>query len=358
MKPEIPVFFATNNSYAPFLSCALISMLENASKDYFYKIHVLTSELSSENKSKLKKSITQNSSIEFINLKDKLSNFQGMFHTRDYYSKETYYRLFIANLFPEYNKILYLDADMIFLGDVSQIYNIDLKNYLVAAVHEDVMNIPVYKDYVEKALGIPYRDYFNAGMLVMNTENFRIQHIEEKFISLLKRYTFKLTQDEDYLNVLCQGQVYKLHAGWNKSDAYEPEYNPADLKIIHYKMNSKPWHYDGVENEAYFWEYAKRSPFYDEIKYIKASYSDEQKQKDTINAENMIKLAIHDANDIDNYWNTMSQGAERYAIVKGINKVFHFPKKAVKSTKKVTESLIKNAKRSFDEFTKKYSKQK
>lgn len=358
MKQTIPVFFATNDAYAPCLSCALISMLENASKEYFYKIHVLTSQLTSENRNKLKKTLSQNSSIEFINLKDKLSSFQGLFHTRDYYSKETYYRLFIANLFPEYDKILYLDADMIFLGDVSQIYNIDLTNYLVAAVHEDVMNIPVYGEYVEKALGIPRMDYFNAGMLVMNTKNFRQQRIEEKFISLLRRFTFRLTQDEDYLNVLCQGQVYKLHAGWNKSDAYAPDYNPADLKIIHYKMNGKPWRYDGVENESYFWEYAKRSPFYNEIKYEKETYSDEQKAKDKIDAENMIKLAIHDANDPSNYWNTMSLGAERYTIIKGINKVFHFPKKAVKSTKKVTETLIKNAKRSFDEFTKKYSKQK
>ena len=44
-KKEIPVFFAADNNYAPFVAVALASMLEKASKDYFYKVYILTTDL-------------------------------------------------------------------------------------------------------------------------------------------------------------------------------------------------------------------------------------------------------------------------------------------------------------------------
>ena len=47
-KKIIPLFFATDNNYIPFLAVALQSLLENASKDYFYKIYILTTNLKKE----------------------------------------------------------------------------------------------------------------------------------------------------------------------------------------------------------------------------------------------------------------------------------------------------------------------
>lgn len=342
MKKIIPIFFATNNNYAPYLSIALISMLENGSKDYFYKIHILSASLSNENKNLLKKCITQNSSIEFISLQDKLTRFQSMFHTRDYYSKETYYRFFISNLYPEYDKVIYLDADMVILGDVSELYNLDMNNYLVAAVHEDVMDQPIFGDYSEKTLGVPREDYFNAGMLVINTDNFRKQRIEEKFIHLLNKFTFTVAQDQDYLNILCQNQVKRLDMGWNKASCYEPKFNNDNLKIIHYKLNHKPWHYDNVEYELYFWKYAKICPFYPQILKTKETYSEEEKKRDSIQSQKMAEQAIRDSINPSNYWNYMSMGMERYALVRGIQRVYKVP---INGTKKLSKYINSSSKK-------------
>ena len=132
-KREIPIFFATDDSYAPFLAVAINSMLDNASKEYFYKIFVLTTDLDEKLKKQILIEKTENSSIEFVSLKDELDKMSEIFHLRDYYSKETYYRFFIARLFPQYEKILYLDCDIIVLGDISKLYNTDISDKYVAA---------------------------------------------------------------------------------------------------------------------------------------------------------------------------------------------------------------------------------
>ena len=57
--------------------------------------------------------------------------------------------------------------------------------------------------YVEKVLGVERDNYFNAGMLVINCEQFRKNHVLEQFMELLPMYNFVVTQDEDYLNLIC-----------------------------------------------------------------------------------------------------------------------------------------------------------
>ena len=54
MRRIIPVFFACDNNYVPFLAVAIKSMLDNASKDNFYNVHILTDGLLEENINKLK----------------------------------------------------------------------------------------------------------------------------------------------------------------------------------------------------------------------------------------------------------------------------------------------------------------
>ena len=168
---EIPIFFASDNNYAPYLAVALKSLLSNASPDYFYKIHILTTNLDEEICEKIKRLATPNSSIEIISLAGEIEHIKHRFQLRDYYSIETYYRFFIADMFPQYDKALYLDCDIVVLGDISNLYLTNISNYLVAAAQEQVMShYKIFGDYVERALGIKVKDYFNAGILLMNTK--------------------------------------------------------------------------------------------------------------------------------------------------------------------------------------------
>ena len=303
-KPEVPVFFATDDNYAPFLAVTFKSILDNASKDFSYKFYVLTTNLSSSYEKRIKEFESEDVKIEFIFLKETIEKIKAKFHLRDYYSIETYYRFFIANMFPQYDKVLYCDCDVIVLGDIAELYNHNIDNYLVGACPEEVMaEVKVFGDYVEQALDVECEKYFNAGVMLMNLDGFRKENIEEKFFDMLQKYTFRVTQDEDYLNVLCKGKVKLFHLGWNKTAFKNEKFNDKDLKLIHYKIHWKPWHYDGVLYENHFWDYAKQTSFYEEILNKKLTYTDEEKRRDAIAYERLMQMAIDDTKDPNNYKN-------------------------------------------------------
>lgn len=304
----IPIFFATNKTYAPFLTVCIKSLLANASKDYFYKLYVLTTDLDPMLQGRIKQALTPNSTIEFISLKNELDKIEDLFHLRDYYSKETYYRFFIPDLFPDYEKVLYIDCDTILLGDVSELYNTDIKDYFVAAIVEEVMNTEdVFGTYVEQFLGIKRENYFNAGVMLINNKRFLKFKIAEKFVELSEQYTFRVTQDEDYLNVLCKGRVKMLDLGWNKTSYKNPAFDDKNLKLIHYKMNFKPWHYKNTLYEEYFWEYAKQTDFYDEIMEERENYGPDKVKRDEEAVIRLQNMAREDTNDPKGYWKTEAQ---------------------------------------------------
>ena len=304
-KQKIPICFATDDNYVPFLTVALASMLDNASKDNFYMIYVLTSHLSEENMKSIKKHEVENCSIEFVQLSKELDKVQNMFHLRDYYSKETYYRIFIPNLFPQYQKVLYLDCDITVLGDVSELYNTEIHGYYVAAAQEEVMQTyEVFGNYVEKADGINRKSYFNAGILLINCRRWRNKLIAERFVDLLNRYKFRVVQDEDYLNVLCKDNIKWVSLGWNKTSYKNEAFDDKDLKIIHWKITWRPWKYKDVLYEEYFWKYAKMTDFYDKLIQMRDSRTEEDFKKDKLLMENLQKMAQEDADDPNNYYRT------------------------------------------------------
>ena len=315
-KEEIPIFFAIDDNYAPFFAVALTSLLDNASKDYFYKIYVLTTSLRKEYADRLRLIVddmaVDNASIDFVSMKDEMEKSAGTFHLRHYYSRETYCRIFIPRVFPQYDKVLYLDSDIVVLGDISKLFRTELGSNLVAAASEEVMvDYDVYGTYVEKTLGVWRHDYFSAGVLLINAKRYREENIEMKFIDLLNAYTFRVTQDEDYLNVLCKGRVMPLSLGWNKSAYQNPRFDDKDLQLVHYKINWKPWHYDGIAYEDYFWKYARKTFLYDKILKIKAGYGADLVERDKVQFTELVKMAEEDAADPNNYWNAqLKKGAQ------------------------------------------------
>ena len=74
MQTEIPIFFSTDDNYIPYLDVAVSSLIENASKDYQYRIVVLNTGLRAENVAKVKNNECPGFSIEFVDISSKLEN--------------------------------------------------------------------------------------------------------------------------------------------------------------------------------------------------------------------------------------------------------------------------------------------
>ena len=289
----IPIFYAVDDGYVPFLAVSIHSLIENSSKEYYYAIKVLYTNICEENKKKILKYERENVKIEFVDLNYYIEEIKDKLFTRDYYTKTTYFRLFIPNIYPQYNKVIYLDSDTVLLGDVAELYHQDMGSNLVAVVPDDIIqNEEIFQEYVEKVVGVAdYRRYFNAGVLVMNLDEMRKSKFQEKFLYLLETVKFAVVQDQDYLNRLCKGRTKILENGWNRMPVPNNKTKVEKLNLIHYNLNYKPWHYDGIVYEEYFWQYAEKTEYYEDIKNIKDNYSEEERFRDREQYENLKALA-------------------------------------------------------------------
>lgn len=286
---EIPVFFSTDDNYIPFLDVALASLIENASKEYKYRIIVLNTGLEPENIAKIKLRERAGFAIDFIDMSEDLKEIKARFKNVYHFSIVTYYRLFIASLFPDCDKIVYLDCDLVVLGDVSELYNTDLGDAIFAAAPEQfVRNTPEFRVYAEKALGVDPDGYVNAGVLVLSLEQFRRNKIEKKFIKLITEYDFDLLDpDQAYLNYLCDGKIRVLPNGWNKEPM--PLSCEGKKNIVHYALYKKPWQYDDVMYGDHFWKYAEKSPYYEEILRRKATFGDRERAEKAAMAQEILE---------------------------------------------------------------------
>ena len=289
MKKTVPIFFACNDRYVPYLDVAIISLISHASPDNEYKITVMKSDISAENQNKLKKHATNNVSIDFFDVKEMLEPVKDKLPEMFYFSVAAYFRFFIETSFPQYDKAIYLDSDVILLNDIAKLYDTDVEDYLVAAAYEqNTDRSPMFTNYVEEIIGIPYYTYFNSGVMVMNLKKFREYGVQERFLNMLTTYNFdSLAPDQEYLNVICHGKVKYLPTGWNKHSF--PEAPEGELNLCHYALSNKPWHYADTINGEHFWKYAKESEFYGFLRDGLKNYSDEDKMRDRIAFEGIVK---------------------------------------------------------------------
>lgn len=289
----IPIFFAVDDVYSPFLAVTLQSLTENASKNYYYSIKILYTNMQEENKKKLAKYESENVKIEFVDLNYYIQKIQDKLYTRDYYTNTTYFRLFIPSLYPQYDKAIYLDGDIVVLGDISELYNINMGDNLIAAAPDDVIqNTKVFQEYAEKVVGVAdYRNYFNAGVLLMNLDELRKFEFQDKFLYLLETVKFSVAQDQDYLNRLCKGRTKIISIAWDRMPMPTEKIKEEEIKLIHYNLAYKPWHFDNVLYKEYFWKYAEKTEYIDEIKKIKEAYTESDRYQDMEQYKKLQALA-------------------------------------------------------------------
>ena len=293
----IPIFFAVDDFYSDYLCVTLQSLIENSSSKYDYMIYVLIDELSEENKRILLSMQQSNVKIEFASVTEKLRKICEKLHMRDYYTKATYYRFFIPELFPQYDKGLYLDCDIVMTVDIAELYNTELgDNYIAAIPEEFITDVEVFGIYSEKVLGVPRQKYINAGILVMNLAEMRCVKIKDQFAELLGKVTYRVAQDQDYLNVICKDKTLILDKTWNKTPMPMAD-RRVTPKIAHYKINFKPWKFDNLPYGELFWQYAKNTERYGKILHDKENYSDESKERDKGQYVSLVRLALDEIDE-------------------------------------------------------------
>ena len=293
---EIPIFFTIDDSYAPFLAVALNSAIKNSDPQRNYKAIVLYQDLGADNISRLQSLQTENFKIELMPIRANMEALDDRMSNRlrcDYFTLTIYFRLFIPSMFPQYDKGIYIDSDVVLTDDIAKLFDIDIgENYIGACNDLSIADIPPLVAYTEKAVGVNAKEYINSGVLLMNLKKMRDDDLEGHFLALLNRYHFdSIAPDQDYLNAMCNGKIYYLEEKW---DTMPNDAKPmlTETSLIHYNLFSKPWCYDGIQYEEQFWNYAQDCGFIDEIREFKASYTEDKKKADSECLELLVRRGM------------------------------------------------------------------
>lgn len=282
----IPIFFTVDENYAPWLDCAMRSLTQNASEDYRYHIHVLNQDLTEQDIERIRSAVRPPFDISFTHMDESYAGLTDRKENRlrcDYFTMTIFFRIFIADMFPEYDKGIYLDSDIVVPGDISEMFQLNLGENIIGACPDySIMGIPELVRYTEQAVGVKSAEYINSGVLLMNLKKMREVDFSGHFLRLLNKYHFDcIAPDQDYFNAMCRGKVLFLDERW---DTMPPEAGErgrvGSPGLIHYNLFQKPWCYDNIPYEEYFWKYASVSPYYEDILTFKKNYSEEQKASD------------------------------------------------------------------------------
>lgn len=286
---NIPILMASSNEYVPFLSVLLQSIKANSSSDYNYDITVISKGIREHNKTILRNMLSSNKnfSLRFVNAEVYLAG--RNFHTAMHITQMTYLRLAMLDILKNYDKAIYLDCDVVVNSDIAELYNTDLSGKYIGAAIDTVMagwcnckgNPQI--EYNKNVLGLKKEfQYFNAGIIVVNLEEFRKDYTTQQLMDMAASKAWKWF-DQDVLNIVCEGKIQILSNRWNVMshlhdiDSQLPEFlaplsifkeyknaleNP---KAIHYAGRFIPCFVPQVDLAEYFWIYARMSPYYELI---------------------------------------------------------------------------------------------
>ncbi len=294
----VPVFLTINSAYAPYAAAAIHSLVQHADPKRYYRVIILHDGLNLVNRWRLRNLVTRNVAVQFKKMTRSLYlKAIVAYCTRrqkgagDFFSSAVYYyRAFIPLMFPLYRKAVYIDSDTILRGDIGELYDIDLgDNAMAAMVDPKVTVIPEFRDYVDNALGVPHKEYVNSGVQVMDLRKMRKMKYLSKMIDLIKKYDADLVApDQDYLNVILRGKILKLDPVWNAEPVKDL---PRNVKLVHFNLFNKPWHYKNVPCERIFWAAAKGTGFYGDLKRQQAAFDAEKQKADHAKVEALIQKA-------------------------------------------------------------------
>jgi len=272
-KDHIVIAFATDDRYAPYTGIAVQSLCEKTGGKL--RIIILEDKVSDISKTKLEEIVNKHShvTLEWITV-DAETLFADFTLIRDI-TLSAYSRFLLPKLFPEEERLVYVDGDVVFLGDVSKIiYELEDNHVIAAAVAPQ-------NDFVRNLcnnLGISKSHrWFYSGCLVINCRLWKERRIYKKIFEAQKEHCDEIHfGDQDLLNIVFDNKYSPLNEIYSATNNEITEDLHRRAVIRHFEGGVKPWKqhplkiwvkrykakYKGLWE---FWRVAIRSPFKDEL---------------------------------------------------------------------------------------------
>ncbi|MCI7535928.1 glycosyltransferase family 8 protein [Candidatus Avelusimicrobium faecicola] len=287
------IIYSCNEAYVPYTYISILSLLENKKVGESYHIYILHSGLSAANRQYLNLLQQDSVSISLIDMTGTLKQFPpDLFRVNLHFTAETYYRFFLPELFPQLDKVLYIDSDTLICKDIGTLFTVELGNAYLAVTRDlEIVRVahcdlcPVQRHYFQKILNLAnLDDYFQAGVMVVNLVQWRKENLTAKLLACLRKVKTPLYVDQDILNSICQGNVKFIPQNWDYTwhlpfvdyhytrhlpEPYLSQYLAAHKEpyIIHFTGEKmKPENLPSEPESRLFWRYAAQSPYFEQLR--------------------------------------------------------------------------------------------
>jgi lipopolysaccharide biosynthesis glycosyltransferase len=160
------------------------------------------------------------------------------------YTPVVYLRLFLADILPpDIQRLVFIDCDVLVRAPLAELAAIDLQGRVLAAVSESQrLAFQSGRDLTRRSYFDPADDYFNAGVMLIDFEQWRSIDLVRQFTNqVLPQDRPRFFQDQDILNLIFRDRWLKLPVTWNFQDP-RASHEPFDLAVLHYTGKAKPWH--------------------------------------------------------------------------------------------------------------------
>ncbi len=199
MSNPIHFAFCINDNYISYVKVTIKSILENH-KRVKVIIHVLSDYFSPNNIGLLREEFSDEKNL---NLQLHIVNDSILKELKSTWSIYAWYRLLLPQVLPEdVQRVLYLDADTLVVGDITSLFNIDMAEFSVAGVIDiESFNPETFKrcKYEQD------KCYICSGVLLMNLDYWRRNNLAEKIIAWGRENDAIIKfPDQDTINHICQ----------------------------------------------------------------------------------------------------------------------------------------------------------
>jgi len=249
MEERVHIAASCDDNYAQHVGVMFQSLLENTASPLKIKCHLISNGISQKNQLLLNQIVQKFGSTLHIIAADN-SKYADLPTSR--YGQAAYQRISLADyLPPSIKKVIYLDSDIIVLGDIERLWNMPLKGQALGAIEN-------LSPKACKHLALPRQEYFNSGVMLIDLNEWRKGNIYQQAVELVNKHQEKLRYfDQCTLNMIFRNRWEKLPLQWNQqSDIYgvlkkyangcgylENEIKAAitNPSIVHFIGKQKPW---------------------------------------------------------------------------------------------------------------------
>lgn len=259
----------------------------------FYRLFVLHNDISSQMQTLLRENIAKFSdfsSLDFIDMSDKFAKEWECLGLKAHFSKEFFYKILLTSHFPDIDKIIVSDVDVVFLGDVAQsflLFDCESNMYLAGvkannpnAIYPLVGWKKGYAKFSQNAFNA-IKNGIGGGYFIANLKAWRRDNIEAKLVAYLQENAKNLVlAEQDVLNIICYPKIATISlahivSNWHYQTFGEnwelltPEIyskkeieNARDNPIqLHFVGDKKPWNVPSVPKSEIWYKYMLKTSF-------------------------------------------------------------------------------------------------